>query len=290
MKFKIGIAIPCYNNLDVIKQSLPSIYSDEFIIVVFDDGSTDGTERWIKENYLNVNVLKGDTTNWWTGSLKKSIDFCLSHGCDYIISLNADVLITPEIVYQLINVSKNNSNAIVASLVVDIKNPSKIAWSGSKFEKVHRYVPIYASRYFVKSGNEINDVPNVAYEVDEVHGRGVLIPRVVLDEIGNYDSKLFPHYGGDNDFSLRAKNNNLKMLVDPSSIAKVYSDNTSIDILEYDSFLHKLVSIKNYLFLRKNGEAIFVWWKMYRRHLPLRYLIQSYLFIIVLNIYRRIMR
>jgi len=53
MKAKIGTAMPCFNNLDVIKKSLPAVYSDECYVVMFDDGSSDGTKKWIRENYGN---------------------------------------------------------------------------------------------------------------------------------------------------------------------------------------------------------------------------------------------
>jgi len=288
MNNKIGVAIPCFDNLDVLKYSIPSVYSDNFYIVLFDDGSSDDTEKWIKEDFPKIHYLKGGGSNWWTGSLAKAIDHCLINNCDYIVSLNADVLINSEVVYNLIKCSKDNNNSIVASLVVDIKDSKKISWSGSKFEKIHKLLPIYSSRYFVKSNLSIDCAPNKAYEVDEVHGRGVLIPSSVIDKIGNYDFKVFPHYGGDTDFSFRAKKNGIKMLVDPLCLAKVFAENTSLNKKEKVSFFGKLISIKNYLFKRKNGEAIFVWWKLYKRHLPLPYFFQSYLFVIILNIYRKL--
>jgi GT2 family glycosyltransferase len=288
MNPKIAIAVPCHNNLDVLKYSIPSVYSDNFYIVLFDDGSTDGTEKWLKENFPGIHYLQGDGSNWWTGSLAKAINYCMINQCNYIVSLNADVLITPDIVNKLIKCSKDNDDSIIASLVVDINNPEKVAWSGSRFERIHKLLPVYSSRYIAKSGTLIGNTPKTAYEVDEVHGRGVLIPSDIIRRIGNYDFKIFPHYGGDTDFSFRAKKIGVKMLVEPLCLAKVFAENTSLNKKEKVSFFGKLISIKNYLFERKNGEAIFVWWKLYRRHLPLPYFFQSYLFVIILNIYRRL--
>lgn len=288
MKSKIGLAIPCFNNLDVIKKSLPAVYSDKFLVVLFDDGSTDGTKEWVQANYPNIEILSGDGENWWTGSLAKAIDFCLANECDYVVSINADVLISPKIVQRLIEVSIDNGNAIVASMVVDIDNPDTILWSGSKFKKIHKLVPIYSPRYIVKAGNKVNKLSDLPFEVDEVHGRGVLIPRSAFEILGNYDGYTFPHYGGDNDFSFRAKRHGIKMLVDPLSIARVHIGNTSLNLSEHSSFWRRLGSIKNYLFVRKNGEAVFVWWKLYRKHLPPLYFLQSYIFILILNVYRRL--
>jgi len=288
MNNKVAIVIPCFNNLSVLKHSIPSVYSDDFLIIVFDDGSSDGTEKWIKENFPKIHYLKGDGSNWWTGSLAKAIEFSMANKCNYIVSLNADVLISPKIISALIKCSKNNNDSIVASLVVDIYDPIKIAWSGSRFEKIHKLLPVYASRYFIKSGVLIDNAPKKAYEVDEVHGRGVLIPSGIIRRIGNYDFKVFPHYGGDTEFSFRAKKNGIKMFVEPLCLAKVFAENTSLNKKEKLTFFGKLIPIKNYLFKRKNGEAVFVWWRLYKKHLPLPYFFQSYLFVIILNIYRKL--
>ena len=78
------------------------------------------------------------------------------------------------------------------------------------------------------------------------------------------------------------------MLVDPSCIAKVFVENTSINKNENGSITKKIISIKNYLIDRKSGEALKVWWNLYKRHLPYRYFLQSFLFVILLNIYRRL--
>ena len=43
-KNKIAVVIPCHNNLDVLKSYIPAIYSDNYTLVVFDDGSSDGTK------------------------------------------------------------------------------------------------------------------------------------------------------------------------------------------------------------------------------------------------------
>jgi GT2 family glycosyltransferase len=285
---KIGIAIPCHNNLDVIVESLPSIYDDNYFIVVFDDGSTDGTEEWIHKNFPEVHCLRGNGQNWWTGSIAKAIDLCLKNNCEYVVSLNADVIINPSIVSKLLETSKKNNDSIVASLVVDLNNKDNILWSGSFFQKIHKFIPIYTSKYFVKSGTKVKDISSKEYEVDEVHGRGVLLPRQAIEKIGNYDFKNFPQYGGDTDFSFRAKKNGIAMLVEPSCIAKVFVDNTSLNKKQKLTLIKKIKSIKNYLFDRKNGEALYVWWNLYRKHLPLRYFIQSYIFVILLNLYRKI--
>ena len=269
--YKVGVVIPCFNNLDVLKKSIPSIYSDDFIIVVFDDNSSDGTSKWLKKYYPKIIQIKGNGNNWWTGSLAKGIQYCIDNNCKYIMSVNADVLVSPELIFRLIETSKTYNNSVIASLVVEVDNPNIILWGGSYFKKIHKLIPIYSPRYIVKAGNDIKSISSEIYETDEVHGRGVLIPSIVIKNIGNYDYNNFPHYGGDNDFSFRLKNNNIKMYVDPSCVARAFADNTSLNIREKMSLSKKIIGIYRYLFIRKNGEALFVWFKLYKKHLSFKY-------------------
>lgn len=288
MKEKIGVVIPCFNNLDVLKHSLKSVFTNEFFFVIFDDNSNDGTESWVKKNYPKINYLKGNGDNWWTGSTSKGIEFCLKNKCDFVLNLNADVIINPETVKNLLKISVDNNYCIVSSLVLSVNKRKQIIWSGSKFRKIYNWLPILTSKYIYKSGTLISEINNDIYEVDEVHGRGVLIPISVLKKIGNYDSKSFPHYGGDTDFSFRAKKNNIKMLLDPNSKVYLYEKNTGLKRDRNISLYSKLRQIWDYLTNRKNGEALTVWFKLYIKHLKIYYVFQSYLFVIFLNIYRRL--
>lgn len=287
---KIAVVIPCHNNLDVLKSSIPAVFSNSYTMVVFDDGSTDGTKLWLKDNFPNIHVLSGDGSNWWTGSLAKLVDYCKELDFEYLVSLNADVLISPQIVKDLLKQSRRQGNAIIASAVVDFSNPEIVIWAGSSFGKIYNLVPIYLSRYIVKSGTNVSKLPDEVYQVDETHGRGVLFPIRVFRQIGNYDGLTFPQYGGDTDFSLRAKRHGIKMFVDPSCVAQVFVQNTSLNRMERMTFREKLFSIKCYLFDRKNGEALYVWWNLYKKHLPYTCLLQSYIFVILLNIYRKIVK
>ena len=53
MNEKIGIVVPCHNNVEMLKYSIPSVYDDNFFIVLFDDGSSDGTKKYTKDYFRN---------------------------------------------------------------------------------------------------------------------------------------------------------------------------------------------------------------------------------------------
>ncbi|MET0298558.1 MAG: glycosyltransferase, partial [Flavitalea sp.] len=79
---QITIIIPIYNRLNVTKEGMHYIQGSLdtynalpeekrkyiFDVVVVDDGSTDGSPEWIKENYPSIEVIKTPGDLWWTGS------------------------------------------------------------------------------------------------------------------------------------------------------------------------------------------------------------------------------
>ena len=290
MKNKIGIAIACCNNLDVLKTTIPPIFNKEFFIVVFDDNSTDGTKDWLNQYFPEINYLEGNGLNWWGGSIAKAIDFCLKNQCDYILSLNADVSIDQNTIKKLVYSSIKNDSPIVASLVVNNLDPKKIAWAGSKFIKIHKFIPIYVSKYIKKSGTKIKKIGEKIYDVDEVHGRGVIFSKEVFKIIGNYDVENFPHYGADTDFSFRAKKAGIRLIIDPSCISQVFINNTGLPHKNNRSISQRIKFIFYYLTKRKYGDALAVQWKIYKRHVPFFSIIPSYLFVILLNVFRKIIK
>ena len=100
----ISIIIPIYNRIDITKQGLKSLNSSlynckpasnnfNFEIIVIDDGSTDGSGVWIKQNYPNIHLITGDGNLWWSGSINMGAKYAINTlSADYILLWNDDVI------------------------------------------------------------------------------------------------------------------------------------------------------------------------------------------------------
>ena len=89
----IYIIIPVHNRLPYTINCLNSIklsVKSEYSIIIVDDGSTDGTSTYIKNNYPDVHVVKGNGDLFWTGSMRVGIESALkmTKSSDHIMSLN----------------------------------------------------------------------------------------------------------------------------------------------------------------------------------------------------------
>ena len=67
----IYIVIPVFNRREETLRCLDSLVTQtytNFIVIVVDDGSTDGVGDAVQAGYPDTIVLKGDGNLWWAGA------------------------------------------------------------------------------------------------------------------------------------------------------------------------------------------------------------------------------
>lgn len=279
----VGIAIATFNRKERLKECLDainkSIYKNILISVV-DDGSTDGTWEMLDTDFPKVEKIKGDGNLWWGGATNKAIKKCLDLGCDYVILLNDDCIISNNTISKFIKRSKEFPDTVIAPVTLDIKFPDHLWWAGSSWGALKSVPFIWLIRQKFQHNTHVSELPNSPYITSEFTGRGIFIPKSIFNRFGFIDSKLFPQYGSDNDFSLRITTGGGKAIVDPDNRVFLYTDeagqNTSGNLFTLPIRYFKL------MFYRKHGEAVRYWWHLLKRHSPWYAMLPSYIFILIL--------
>jgi GT2 family glycosyltransferase len=91
---KLSIVILCWNDLKVLGDCLSSIYTGthntEFEIIVSDNGSTDGSIDFVRNNFPRVRILENGTNLRFAKGNNVGID--ISQG-EYVLILNPDTII-----------------------------------------------------------------------------------------------------------------------------------------------------------------------------------------------------
>jgi hypothetical protein len=91
---KLSIVIVCWNDLKVIRDCLRSIYagthSIEFEVIVSDNGSTDGSVEFIRQNYPQVVIIENGANLGF--SKGNNVGIRASRG-EYVLILNPDTII-----------------------------------------------------------------------------------------------------------------------------------------------------------------------------------------------------
>src|SRR4030043_233622 len=120
---KIALVFPIYNKLDYTKKGLAYIYNcfdakgTDILpvdIVITDDASSDGSYEWVKTNYPNIHLLKGNGNLWWSGGINKAIQYALEElNHDYILLWNNDIRPDKAYFKRLFEISLIRSDVIV---------------------------------------------------------------------------------------------------------------------------------------------------------------------------------
>lgn len=285
----VGIAIAVHDASACIEACLRELGDESLRIVLFDDGSRDGTREIARRVRPDIHVKEGSGDAWFGGGTAAAVDACFGLGCDYVVMLNPDTLISGEDVRRLVEYAAEHPRTIVAALVVEQGREDVIAWAGSRQVRLWP-LPIYTQRYVRKRGSAVSSVGSEPYEVDEAHARAVVVSREVYEEIGTLDWKTFPHYGSDSDYSLRARARGIRIVVLPAVRARLAVDNSGMAFRSRRWSRERLREIRDYLTRQKNGDALRVLWRLHRRHLPRHAVIPSYLFNLALGVVRRAAR
>ncbi len=180
------VVIPVHNQLAYLKICLESVYEkqDDVKVIVVDDGSTDlETSEWLLENKYPYDLVVHGVAKGFTTAVNDGIIFALKHyDFEHICLLNSDTKIVTENWFDKA-ISFFSDNIGVASVMSD-----------SALAQTVRNVPKYLA--------VIDKKPTVCTGLP--HGFCYFISRKLIDEIGLLDAKEFPHYGSEDDYSLRA--------------------------------------------------------------------------------------
>ena len=252
----IGIVCPVHNGIRYTKSCLQSLASacsqvrDDRrpLIIVVDDGSTDGTSCWIRSNYPEVTVLHGSGHLWWSGAVRLGARYACRIGCEYVLLINNDNLFEKTFLDRLMRFARETGYRVVGSIVIDM-NTGTSAAGGTYEESTATLTPSAPG-------------DGVAMCVDWLSGRGTLIHRSVFDQIGFWHAKRFPQYYSDVDFCLRAKKAGFVPVVNLRSV--VWNDSSHSCEAHNGNVLHFLrsfVSLRSYF-------NLLVWIQFLRQHCP----------------------
>jgi GT2 family glycosyltransferase len=258
----IYIIIPVHNRKEFTRNCLISLrqqtYKD-FKVVVIDDGSIDGTEEMLTNEFPEVYIIKGDGNLWWTAATNLGVRYALENNADYILTLNNDTIVTEDFLEKMVYWASKTPKSLLGAFALDANKPVyggeiiNWKWGNSKF-----LLDILPKEQWYG-----------LHEVTHFPGRGLLIPAEVFSKVGLYDEKHFPHYAADYDFTHRAIRAGYKVYCNYDAKLLIYPDASG------DAENRKKKSLKNYynhLFGIKGGANIKIFTIYTIRNCPFYYI------------------
>lgn len=235
LKEPVYIIIPVHNRQQITLKCLDNLskcgYLQRYYIVVVDDGSTDGTTEAINSLYPDVIILPGDGNLWWTGAIKKGMEYAYEEGAEYFIWLNDDCLFENNTIDNLVNFCQKNTQTIIGCQGYEAEQPTALSFGGKiKTWRGYKFIEL---------------PPGSSTTCDLLSGNLVCFPRLVIEKIGYPNLNLTPHYGGDSLYLIKAEKAGFNIFVD--------SRNTVLNIGHNESNLYP----KNWLLAEVSPDKIF---------------------------------
>jgi len=251
---KLTVAIPTYNRRDLMDVVLPPLLAQEFDgeldVVVVEDGSTDGTAEYVRENWPQVRVVVQENRG-----ISAAMNRCLDEGrgSDYVALLNNDVEVAPG--WAAVVVAALEADPVAGSAtgkMLDYNDHDILDGAGDAMR--------WSSGCWRRGHGEPDrgQYDRQEYVLSPCGGAAVY-RRAALDEVGGFDADFVAYYE-DVDWGLRAQLAGWRCLYVPGAVC-FHMGSASTDASPRAAYFGYL--------LRRNG--IFLVLKDY----PLRAIVRS---------------
>lgn len=213
---RLAALLTCHNRSAKTLASLTTLFNQEhnnpvsIDVYLVDDGSTDDTAKAVSQRFPQVQILQGTGNLFWNGGMRIAFAQALQHDYDYYLWLNDDTVLFPNALKTLRATAQSlqqqgETQAIIAGSTCD---PQTKALTYGGVVRRSRWRPLKFD--LVEPTKEVK-------RCDTINGNCVLIPRSVVQVVGNLDP-AFTHYAGDWDYGLRASQQGCTIWVAPGYV------------------------------------------------------------------------
>jgi len=198
---RIIALVSCHNRLAKTKKFLDSFYALEesnlfsISLYLLDDGSSDGTGKYVEKHYPLVQVYYGDGSFYWAGGMRYLYKQVKQQYYDYLLMVNDDIVLDSKALINAIPYIDKAQGGFTTHAIVG--NCVKFAdrkvhtYGGLKFKKI-----LFGYRFVMAPLEDI--------QVDTMNMNFCLISKGAVDAIGFLDS-AFKHQRADLDYGLRLR-------------------------------------------------------------------------------------
>jgi GT2 family glycosyltransferase len=215
--------------IDSLEKSIIEGFTLDVVVV---DNAPVKPFKKLRDYKLNVTVIRPGQNCGFSGGNNIGIKAALKNGADYLLLVNDDTTVLPDMVKNLKGVLESDESIGVAS-------PKIYFAKGHEFHK-KRYTSDQLGRVFWFAGGHtdwahaksvhrgVDEVDNGQYEkteeIDFATGCCMMIKKEVLEKTGLFDEKYFLYYE-DDDLCQRIKRSGYKIYYVPT--AAMYHENAS---------------------------------------------------------------
>lgn len=244
----VSIVLLNWNGLEDTKECLRYIKKQTYNnceTIVVDNGSTDGSVGYLR-TLKDIKLVISKTNEGFTGGHINGLKHASG---EYILILNNDAVMKPNLIEQALVHFKDNSVAAVGGRAYFWNNDNPILNEDNDFYSYQFINPVSAEAIFYQKDY------GLAEEVNNISGSCALIRKSVIDELGYLDNRFFAYYE-EADFFARCKRDGYKVIYDP--FVRIWHKIGASSQKKSSSFMYYMLFRNRFIFAVHNFEPRFV--------------------------------
>ncbi len=187
---EISVAIPTCNGRGLLEPCLEALDAlsypqDRVEILVYDNGSTDGTIAWLSERHARVRVLSSPHNEGFAAPCNR---LAAAAGTRLVCFLNNDVRAEPDFLSMLTDVASSTRAACVGARVLSADG-ERIEFDGGTMNFLGHGAPL---RNGALAADHAGDAE--AFETLFASGAAMLVDREVFLSAGGFDEGYFAYF------------------------------------------------------------------------------------------------
>ena len=209
----IGIIILTWNGRDLVLDNVRSVMKcsyPNFQVTVVDNASQDDTVEALKAEFGDsIDIIANSSNLKFAGGNNVGIRHVLESDVKWVLLLNNDVEVDPELLEALVSAGLRDSRIAIVGPKIYYWEPRDLIWfAGGEISLCGR-----GSRHIGIREKDIGQYDRFR-DVDYVTGCALMIRRSVVERTGLLD-ETFPMYNEDSDWCMRAKEAGYRVVYTP---------------------------------------------------------------------------
>lgn len=241
-----AIVILNWNGLSFLKMFLPKVLTfsggDNILIYVADNGSTDGSADWVKENFKDIRLIRFEKNHGFAGGNTLALE---QIDARYFVLLNSDVEVTEGWLKPLILFMDNNPSVAASQpKILSYQQKEYFEYAGAAGGFIDRLgYPLCRGRVFnltEKDNGQYNDQTDIFWST----GACMIIRSEAWKKCGGFDTDFFAHME-EIDLCWRLHRYGYRVVYIPQSKVYHFGGGT----LAYDSPFKTFLNFRNSLYM-----------------------------------------
>lgn len=199
---RLWIVVLTYNGLADTRKCLATLQAairPGVVPLLVDNGSTDDTKAAVEQEFPWCQILRLDPNQGPAGGNNRGIEHALAHGAEWIMLLNNDTTVRPELCERMLEAAAALPDYAVLGPIINYMSEPELVMTDAVIFNGPAYHGFFERRAVPPTQHR----PPTAIETDVVNGCIMMIRADVFRAIGLFDENIFI-YHDETDFCLRA--------------------------------------------------------------------------------------